>query len=93
MIRIVYNPSDGAPRGFYLVLRATGLRVGERIVAGLHSDTTTLAATRSYLPRSVLILKQTVAIGSQRVCIRDAVVYIDDAPAARRLDPTEKAVR
>jgi conjugative transfer signal peptidase TraF len=85
-VRIVYNPSDSAPRGWYLVRPASRLSVGEYVVARLPSETAAFAATRGYLPRSVPILKQIAAIGGQRVCIRNGVVYVDGAALARTLD-------
>jgi conjugative transfer signal peptidase TraF len=89
-IRLVYNPSDSAPRGWYLVLPATEFSVGDYVLARLPSDTAALAAARDYLPRSVPILKQIAAVAGQRVCIRDAVVYVDGAPLARTLDRDSK---
>jgi conjugative transfer signal peptidase TraF len=83
---IVYNPSDSAPRGWYLVRPASRLSVGEYVVARLPNDTAAFAATRGYLPRSVPILKQIAAVNGQRVCIRDAVVYVDGAAVTRTLD-------
>ena len=85
-VRIVYNPSDSAPRGWYLVRPAPRLSVGEYVVARLPSDTAAFAATRGYLPRSVPILKQIGAVNGQRVCIRDGVVYVSGAAMARVLD-------
>ena len=85
-IRLVYNPSDSAPRGWYLVLAATQFSVGDYVLARLPSDTAELAAARDYLPRSVPILKQIAAVAGQRICVRDAVVYVDGAPLARTLD-------
>ena len=84
--RLVYNPTDSAPRGWYLVVPMIRAHPGDYVVALLPSDTATLAATRGYLPRSVPILKQIAAVAGQRVCIRDTVVYIDGNAVARTLD-------
>jgi conjugative transfer signal peptidase TraF len=88
--RLVYNPTDSAPRGWYLVVPLIRAHPGDYVVAFLPSDTATLAATRGYLPRSVPILKQIAAVDGQRVCIRDTVVYIDDTAVARTLDTDSK---
>jgi conjugative transfer signal peptidase TraF len=88
--RLVYNPTDSAPRGWYLVVPMIRAHPGDYVIALLPSDTAMLAATRGYLPRSVPILKQIAAVAGQRVCIRDAVVYIDDNAAARTLDTDSK---
>ena len=85
-VRIVYNPSDSAPRGWYLMRPASGLSVGEYVVARLPSDTAAFAAVRGYLPRSVPILKQIAALNGQHVCIRDGVVYVGGTAMARTLD-------
>lgn len=84
-VRLVYNPSSSAPRGWYRVLPATHLGVGQYVVVRLPRDTAVFAASRGYLPRSVPVLKQIAAIGGQRVCIRKVVVYVDDVPIARTL--------
>lgn len=85
-IRLVYNASDSAPRGWYLVVPAAHFRVGEYVVARLPNDTSTLAAKRGYLARSVPILKRVAALNGQRVCIRNAIVYVDGAAVARTRD-------
>ena len=89
-VRFVYNPSQSAPKGWYLVLPATRLRAGDYVVARLPSDTASLAATRDYLPRSVPILKQIAAVSGQRVCVRNSVVYIDGAAVAHTLETDGK---
>ena len=85
-LRIVYNASDSAPRGWYVVVPADHLRVGQYVVARLPEDIGVLAASRGYVPRSVPVLKRIAAIGGQRVCIRGAAVYIDGVEVARVLD-------
>jgi conjugative transfer signal peptidase TraF len=89
--RLVYNPTDSAPRGWYLVVPMTHAHPGDFVVALLPSDTAALAALRGYLPRSVPILKQIAAVAGQHVCIRDTVVYIDGNAVAQTLDSDAKA--
>lgn len=89
-IQLVFNPTDSAPRGWYVVVPAIHLHAGDYVVARLPSDTATLAATRGYLPRFVPILKQIAAVPGQRVCVRDGIVYIDGVAAARSLDRDAK---
>src|SRR5439155_4549770 len=84
-VRIVYNPSNSAPRGWYLVLPPTQLHAGDYVVARLPIDIASFAVSRSYLPRSVPILKQVAAVSGQRVCIHNAAVYIDGAAVAHTL--------
>ena len=49
-IRLVYNPTDSAPRGWYLVVPMIRAHPGDYVVVLLPSDTATLAATRGYAP-------------------------------------------
>jgi type IV secretory pathway protease TraF len=88
--RLVYNPTESAPRGWYVFVPMIRAQPGDYVVALQPSDTAALAATRGYLPRSVAILKQIAAVAGQRVCIRDAVVYIDGNVVARTLDTDAK---
>jgi conjugative transfer signal peptidase TraF len=88
--RLIYNPTDSAPRGWYVVVPMIRAHPGDYVVALLPGDTATLAATRGYLPRSVPILKQIAAVAGQCVCVRDAVVYIDGNAVARTLDSDAK---
>lgn len=76
-LRLIYNASDSAPRGFYSVSPPSRLRLGDYVVARLPEESSQLAAERGYLPRSVPVLKQVAAMGGQRVCIHDSWVYID----------------
>ena len=89
-IRIVYNPSDSAPRGWYLVLPPAQIHAGDYVVARLPIDIANFAASRGYLPRSVPILKQVAAVSAQRVCIGNAVVHIDGAAVAHTLGTDSK---
>src|SRR5271155_2162797 len=89
-IRLVYNPTGSAPRGWYVVVPMIRARPGDYVVALLPNDTAALAATHGYLPRSVPILKQIAAVAGQLVYIRDTVVYIDGNAVARTLDTDAK---
>ena len=89
-VQVVFNPTDSAPRGWYVVVPAIRLHRGDYVVARLPSDTAMLAAMRGYLPRSVPILKQIAAVTGQRVCVRDSIVYIDGVAVARTLDSDAK---
>ena len=84
-IRLVYNASDSAPRGWYRVSPATHFDVGDYVVTRLPKYTAALAAERGYLPHSTPLLKQIAAVGGQRVCVRDAVVSIDGVSVTRTL--------
>jgi conjugative transfer signal peptidase TraF len=75
---LVYNASDSAPRGLYVVSPATNLRIGDYVVARLPRVAAELAAGRGYLPRSVPVLKQIVALAHQWICVKDGRVHVDE---------------
>lgn len=79
---VVYNPSDSAPRGFYLVEEPVDVRVGDYVIARMPVATAEVAADRGYLPRSVPVLKQVAAAGGQLVCITGDNVFIDTKAVA-----------
>jgi conjugative transfer signal peptidase TraF len=80
--RIVYNPSDSVPRGWYRIGLADSLHVGSIVLTWLPADTTTLAAQRGYLPEHIPLLKRIGAISPQRVCIEKHIVRIDGVAEA-----------
>ena len=84
-LRLAYNASDSAPRGWYRVVRPQHLRVGDYVVARLPEVVATLAASRGYVPRSVPVLKRIAAVEGQTVCVRNGVVSVDGAPIASTL--------
>ena len=84
-LRLAYNPSDSAPRGWYRVMQTASLHVGDYVVVTLPSDAAALAAQRGYLPSHVPIIKRIAAMPPQRVCLIDDVVSIDGVPVAATL--------
>ncbi|MCC6708033.1 MAG: S26 family signal peptidase [Gammaproteobacteria bacterium] len=86
--RIVYNPSDSVPVGWYRIEPAHSLHVGSIVLTTLPAEAAVLAAQRGYLPSHVPLLKHVGAIAPQHVCIVAGVVRIDGVPVAavRRAD-------
>jgi conjugative transfer signal peptidase TraF len=86
--RLVYNPSESAPRGWYGVGLPRDLGIGTFALVSLPDVFASLADERRYLPRSVPLLKRVAAVSGQRVCERDGLVEIDGSPVthARRVD-------
>jgi conjugative transfer signal peptidase TraF len=84
-IRLVYNPTESAPPGWYVVHPVVQLEIGDYVVAQLPRDIAAFAAKRDYLPRHVPVLKQIAATAGQRVCVRDGTVLIDGAVVATTL--------
>src|SRR3546814_7051333 len=67
---VVYNPSDSAPRGWYVRRPLRELRSGALVLARLPPAVAGFAERRGYLPRAVPLLKHVGAIAPQRVCVR-----------------------
>ncbi len=88
--RVVYNPSDSVPVGWYRVeplhqrtdSLPRPLSVGSIVLTALPPDAAVLAAQRGYLPASVPLLKRVGAVAPQHVCVFDALVWIDGVPVA-----------
>jgi conjugative transfer signal peptidase TraF len=83
-VRIVYNPSDSVPVGWYRITPAHALpgalSVDSIVLTTLPADAATLAAQRGYLPSHIPLLKRVGAVAPQHVCIVDGVVRIDGVP-------------
>ena len=80
--RVVYNPSPSAPRGWYAVVPAHGLKVDDYVLVELPSGPKRLADQRHYLPQSVPLLKRIEAVSDQFVCVRGRSLWIDGRVAA-----------
>lgn len=80
--RIVYNPSDSVPPGWYRIGPPYSLHVDSIVLASLPADTATLAAQRGYLPLHIPLLKRIGAMSPQQVCIEKHIVRIDGVAVA-----------
>lgn len=74
--RLVYNLTDSAPRGFYLVQPAE-VQPGDWVLASLPAAARHLAAQRQYLPAGIPVLKQVGAVGGEHVCVRDSKLWVN----------------
>ena len=87
--RLVYNPSDSVPVGWYhvepLPRQPNQLRVGSIVLVHLPAEAAALAAQRGYLPLHVPLLKRVGAMAPQRVCITGQVLRIDGHTVAAAL--------
>jgi conjugative transfer signal peptidase TraF len=84
-IQLVFNPTDSAPRGWYLVTPAANFWVGDYVVAQIPNQAASLAAGRGYLPLTVPLLKQIGAVAGARVCVCNGLVYVDGVAIVRTL--------
>jgi conjugative transfer signal peptidase TraF len=85
-LRLVYNASDSAPYGWYVVSPTAAVQRGDYIVARLPQDVAMLAATRGYVPTAIPVLKRVAAVSGQHVCVRDSLVYVDGEAIGSVLD-------
>ncbi|MFG9343922.1 S26 family signal peptidase [Pseudomonas aeruginosa] len=91
--RLIYNPSDSVPVGWYCVdpldhrpvSLPRPLSVGSIVLTRLPADAAALAAQRGYLPAHVPLLKRVGAVAPQHVCIVAGQVRIDGVPVAAAL--------
>lgn len=81
-VRIVYNPSDSVPRGWYSVGHADALHADSIVLARLPAEVSALAAQRGYLPAGIPLLKRIGAVAPQRVCVDGMAVRIDGVQIA-----------
>ena len=80
--RLIYNPSDSVPPGWYRIGPPESLHVGSIVLARLPADAAALAAQRGYLPEHIPLLKRIGAMSPQQVCIEKQIVRIDGVPVA-----------
>jgi conjugative transfer signal peptidase TraF len=66
--RLLYNPTQSAPRGWYWLTPARDIAVGQFALARLPVDAARLADRRGYLPLGIPILKRVGAVPGQVVC-------------------------
>jgi len=83
--RLVYNPSESAPRGWYVLIPARRATKGDWVLAHLPMPIAQLADTRSYLPIDVPILKRIAAQKGDEVCSTAAGIFIDGLLVAQSL--------
>lgn len=87
--RVIYNPSDSVPAGWYRVdppgYRTDSLPVGSIVLTRLPDTVALFAAQRGYLPTGIPLLKRVGAVAPQEVCVTDGVVRIDGVLVAAAL--------
>jgi len=66
--RLVYNPSESAPRGWYALVPEHHPKTGQWVLVHLPQTIARLADERGYLPMHVSILKRIGARSGEEVC-------------------------
>jgi len=84
-VRLIYNVSDSAPRGFYAV-RHDVIRHGVWLLTRLPADAARFAAERRYLPSNVPLLKRVAALAGDHVCARAGRVFVNGMVVASVLN-------
>lgn len=93
-VRVVYNPSDSVPRGWYRIDTVGPLHVGDLVLTGMPEAAAALATQREYLPAGMPLLKRVAAVAPQHVCGDGIVVSIDGRPTVVTLaaDPRGRSL-
>jgi conjugative transfer signal peptidase TraF len=81
--RLLYNPSESAPRGWYVVVPVESPQVDDFAVVRLPEGVAAMAAQRGYLPKTVPLLKHVAGIGGQHVCSTDGSLSLDGRAVGR----------
>ena len=83
---LLYNPTESAPRGWYLLRGSDALRPGDIALVRLPHEAAQLADARGYLPVGMPLIKQVAAAEGTEVCVRDGQVLVEGALSGRTLD-------
>lgn len=81
--RLLYNVSDSAPHGWYLLVPETEIVVGTLVFVRLSKRVAELADRRGYLPKTVPLLKRVAANSGHQVCALGTLIWIDGKVVAR----------
>lgn len=84
--KLLYNPSESAPRGWYLFKRTDSVYRDAFVLATLPEAIATLASERDYLPRNVPILKHVGALRGQEICRERDLLTVDGVLVAHTLE-------
>ena len=76
-VRIVYNASKSAPRGWYAISQTQDVRRNDYVLARLPKEAEALADARGYLPSGIPILKRVAAGPGQSACMRNGTASVD----------------
>ncbi|MEO0883036.1 MAG: S26 family signal peptidase [Pseudomonadota bacterium] len=80
---LLYNPTSSAPKGWYIVDRNAGIKVGDLVAAFLPDKAADLAITRSYLPSDIPVIKTVWADAGTEYCVEQGWFKTDGRPPLR----------
>ncbi|KCZ54877.1 S26 family signal peptidase, partial [Hyphomonas chukchiensis] len=78
--RLLYNPSESAPIGWYKVEPLKIAKRGDLVASRLPGHAESLAATRGYLPADIPVIKTVWAVVGDRVCVDAGVLTVAGQP-------------
>ncbi|MBL4801576.1 MAG: S26 family signal peptidase, partial [Emcibacter sp.] len=81
--RIIYNPSQSAPVGFYIIEQKSIPGVGDYILIGLPNAVKEMAIERRYVGPNIPLLKKIFATSGDHICSKDGQVYVNDQPVIK----------
>jgi len=83
--RLLYNPSESAPIGWYAVEQNSAYRKGDRVAAFAPAEARELAHQRQYLPRDYPLIKTIMGVPGERFCAEGQQVKGPDGTVILRL--------
>lgn len=83
---LIWNVSESAPLGLYMVGSAASPARGDLVAAKLAPRWRALGSTRRYIPANVPLIKRVAATTGDRVCAVGRDIAVNGLRAARRLD-------
>ena len=88
-VRVIYNPTDSAPKGYYLIVNSV-IKKDDYVLATLPQEAKILAAKRQYLPIDIPILKPVVAGYGEHICVKNHQIFINGMVVATLLERDSK---
>ncbi|EZP84000.1 Conjugal transfer protein TraF [Novosphingobium resinovorum] len=80
----IWNVSASAPLGLYRVEGYGRLGAGDMVAARVPLRWRRLAGARRYIPVNIPLIKQIAAVGGDRVCAMETLIFVNGKPVARR---------
>jgi len=78
--RLIYNPTESAAVGWYLVDPKGDINHNEKVAAFAPKEARRLADARGYLPDHLPLIKSVWAVPGDEVCAKDGVVSARNRP-------------
>lgn len=73
---VIYNPSESAPVGWYLVVDRKQVFVGDVVASWLPQEAADFANKRGYLPKDIPVIKTVAAGPGDTYCVEDQMLKL-----------------